>query len=578
MDRGFPEVDFRNVVFNVWKEVLHTPPTKRQYEIAQYIERGPDPSKSPWEYPNNLIFINAFRGIGKSWLTSAFCPHALDQWRDLNILVVSASKPRADEFSVFTKRLINDMPWWSHMIPSEGQRDANIAFDVAGAPPGHAPSVKSTGITGQITGGRADIAILDDIESLNNSMTILAREQLMWRQKEIISAVLKPGGRVIVLGTQQSDESIYRQMAGQGFQTRIWPVRAPDSDWMVKNGSNLAPAIAAELEAGELVPGDPTDPDRFNELDLQAREARYGRSGFALQFMLDTGLADHLKYPLKLSDLIVADITPQGAFERYVWGRGPSTLLDLPNPGLEGDRFYGPMQTLGAVQPFQGVAMFIDPSGRGKDETGFSIVGHLNGTLYLLSNGGYRAGYTESTLEALCREAKLWGVQRYIHEDNFGDGMFGALLAPVARRIHPGTIESVRSTGQKERRVLETLEPIIQQHRLVVNRSVVERDALIEGDMHSEQEELSYKLFHQMTHLSAERGCLLHDDRLESVAGACAHYAMILKQDEDETYLERNRERADAQLEAWSASFDRQRGPKGPTEGFEREWHDSEQW
>ena len=47
--------------------------------------------------------------------------------------------------------------------------------------------------------------------------------------------------------------------------------------------------------------GESTDA-RFSD-DLMQREARYGRSMFALQFQLDTSLADADRYPLKLGDL-----------------------------------------------------------------------------------------------------------------------------------------------------------------------------------------------------------------------------------------------------------------------------------
>ena len=55
------------------------------------------------------------------------------------------------------------------------------------------------------------------------------------------------------------------------------------------------------MAANDLLIGEPTDPNRFSEFDLLEREANYGRSGFALQFMLDTRLSDAKRYPLKVS-------------------------------------------------------------------------------------------------------------------------------------------------------------------------------------------------------------------------------------------------------------------------------------
>ena len=66
------------------------------------------------------------------------------------------------------------------------------------------------------------------------------------------------------------------------------------------------------MAANDLLVGEPTDPARFSDFDLLEREASYGRSGFALQFMLDTRLSDAERYPLKVSDLISDGYTHSG--------------------------------------------------------------------------------------------------------------------------------------------------------------------------------------------------------------------------------------------------------------------------
>ena len=57
-------------------------------------------------------------------------------------------------------------------------RDGRGSFDVK-CSPHQAPIVKSVGITGQLTGSRADLMVLDDIEVPSNSMTELMREKLL---------------------------------------------------------------------------------------------------------------------------------------------------------------------------------------------------------------------------------------------------------------------------------------------------------------------------------------------------------------------------------------------------------------
>ena len=74
------------------------------------------------------------------------------------------------------------------------------------------------------------------------------------------------------------------------------------------------------------------------------RELSYGRSGFALQFMLDTSLADTDRYPLKLIDLMVMSIDKDKAPEKLVYGV-MKAIKDLPNVGLAGDKYYAPEAT-----------------------------------------------------------------------------------------------------------------------------------------------------------------------------------------------------------------------------------------
>src|SRR5215217_7357612 len=421
--------DFRNFLFLVWAHLNLPPPTDAQYDIAQYLQKGPRRS-----------VIEAFRGVGKSWITSAFVCWLLLNNPQLNIMVVSAAKDRADSFSTFTKRLIAEMPILAHLQPRKGQRDSNIAFDVGPARASQSPSVKSVGITGQLTGSRADVIIADDVESLNNAMTVTMRDMLSERIKEF-DAVLKPNGRVIYLGTPQTEMSIYNRLPERGYEIRIWPARVPEN--VEKYAGRLSPYIARMIDNGAKA-GAPTDPKRFNDLDLMEREASYGRSGFALQFMLDTSLSDQDRYPLKFKDLLVTHLDPRMAPSKLVWSNGTEHRVeDLPMVGLQGDNFYRPMWVSPDMLEYQGAVMVIDPSGRGKDETTYAVVKQLNGWLFCTASGGFKDGYGEGTLKALSVIAKQQSVNAVVVEANFGDGMFTALLKPVLKRSHQVAIEEV---------------------------------------------------------------------------------------------------------------------------------------
>lgn len=525
-----PLQDFRNFLFLIWKHLGLPDPTPVQYDIASYLQHGP-----------KRLMVQAFRGVGKSWITSAFVVWLLLVDPDTKVLVVSASKDRSDSFSTFTKRLIGEVPILNHLKPGRDQRDSNISFDVGPARPAHAASVKSVGITGQLTGSRANVIVSDDIEVPNNSLTQLQRDKLAEAVKEY-DAILSPdpGARIIYLGTPQTEMSVYHHLPERGYEVRVWPARIPKPEKVIHYKGTLAPYVEALL--GKLKPATPLDNRRFTDADLLDREASYGRSGFALQFMLDTTLSDAERYPLKTADFIVFDIDPQVAPTKLVWGSGFERIInDIPNVGMAGDSWNTPMWVSPDFIEYTGSVMFIDPSGRGEDETGWAIVKYLNGMLFLMDAGGLTGGYDENTLEFLATKARDYQVNLVLVESNFGDGMFLKLLTPYLKRIYPVSTEEVRATGQKELRIIYTLEPVLNQHRLIVSRR------LIQNDM--KREPVHFQLFYQLTRITKDRGALRHDDRLDAVAGAVRYWVDQMGVDVEDAEQDRQQELLDQELE-----------------------------
>ena len=500
-------------MFLVWKHLGLPEPTPVQYDIAHYLQHGPRRS-----------VIEAFRGVGKSWITSAFVCWLILNNPQLKILVVSASKERADAFSTFVKRLINEIPMLQHLKPQEGQRDSVIAFDVGPATPDHSPSVKSVGITGQITGSRADVLIADDVEVPNNSATQMMRDKLSEAVKEF-DAILKPGGRILYLGTPQTEMSLYNQLPERGYEVRIWPALYPELQQVIKYQGKLAPMVTKAIENDSSVCGLPTDPRRFDEADLMERKSSYGKAGFALQFQLDTSLSDGDRYPLKVADLIIQNLGPTMGHLKLAWAAAPELCInDLPNVALTGDRFYRPMWHSEDMSEYTGSVMSIDPSGRGKDETGYACVKALAGNLFLTEAGGINGGYEVDTLEALAYAAKRNQVKYIVIEANFGDGMFTQLLKPILARIYPCTVEEVKHSTQKEARIIDTLEPVMSGHRLIVDQRVIQKDFDTAKDV-------KYSLFYQLTRITRDRGALVHDDRLDALAIAVNYWVESMARD-----------------------------------------------
>ena len=533
-----PLSDFRKFLFVVWKHLNLPQPTEVQYDIARHLQTG-----------DKRIIIEAFRGVGKSWITSAFVVWNLYMNPQLNILVVSASKNRADDFTTFTLRLIKEMPILAHLIPRDDQRQSKISFDVGPAHASHAPSVKSVGITGQLAGSRADILIADDIEVPNNSATQGMRDKLSEAVKEF-DAILKPNGRIIYLGTPQNQESLYNRLPERGYKVRIWPARYPNEEQIVSYGEKLAPLITSRLEQDPERVAQTTDPQRFTDFDLMEREASYGRSGFALQFMLDTRLSDAERYPLKVSDLIVMDIPVNEAPEKLVWSSDEQFVIqDIPNVAFNGDHYHRPMFTPENFVEYSGAVMSIDPSGRGKDETGYAVVKMLNGFLYVRRAGGVSGGYSEEALKKLSMIAKEEGVNEIIIESNFGDGMFTQLLLPILTKIYPVTVNEVRHNTQKERRIIDVMEPVMNQHKLLFDKKLIKQDYESTQSLPPEMA-LRYQLMYQLTRITAERGALVNDDRLDALALAVQYWVDAMAQDADRKIGARREELLMAEVNA----------------------------
>ena len=531
--------DFRVFLQALWNQLELPSPTRAQYSIADYLQHGP-----------KRLQIQAFRGVGKSWITGAFVLWTLFNNKEKKIMIISASKERADNMSIFLQKLLIETPWLSHMKPNDdASRWSRISFDI-NCPPHQAPSVKSVGITGQLTGSRADLMILDDIEVPGNSMTEMMREKLLQLCTEAESILTpKPDSRIMYLGTPQTTFTIYNKLAERNYRPFVWPARYPRD--LANYKGLLAPQLQEDIEHGSDN-WQVTDPDRFSDDDLLEREAAMGRSNFMLQFMLDTSLSDAEKFPLKFQDLIVTAVNPTQAPDSVVWCSDPRNVLkELPTVGLPGDYFYSPMQLQGEWTPYTETICSIDPSGRGTDETAATYISQKNGFLYVHEIRAYRDGYSDNTLLDILRGCKRYNVSKLLIETNFGDGIIAELFKKHLQQTKQAIdVEEVRANVRKEDRIIDSLEPVMNQHRLIIDRGLVEWDYNSNKDAPPE-ERILYMLFYQMSRMCREKGAVKHDDRLDSLAQGVKYFTDALSISAHETVKLRKQEDWQDMLDSW---------------------------
>lgn len=564
-EREFPEevwpafTDFRNFLSIVWVHLGLPAPTRAQYEIAHRLQFGFDSVEAQFLTAEEIArisgcpredIIRAFRSLGKSYVTAAFVIwRVMRNPRDEKIMVVSASGDKAKQFVSQVKSIIESMPLLSWLLqgPREGgarRRDEADQFDVARGSVSQSYSICARGIFGGIRGSRATLIVADDIEVEKNTLTEDARGRLLGLVQSDFIPIAKTEhgiGDIIFLGTPATEESIYNRMVAEmGFRCFCIPVRFPSAEKLAnytiqekdtgRDIDILAFYLRHAFDQGELRSNSPTD-SRFGEEELIKIESK-GRASFALQYMLDTSLSDAEKYPLKLHDLIVFSSSPLKGPNVIQWGRDSQKLnvvKDISNVGFSGDQYLRPLFVDHEWSPYDAMMLFVDPAGRGADETAWVVMGSLYGTLYCLHVGGHQ-GDPAGAMEMIARDAKRFQVNVIEYEPNFGGGMWGIAFGPVLQKIWPGGCaiqESEWAKGQKEARIIDTLEPVMTQHRLVLSEDVVKADVqryLREGG--------AYSLCYQLTHLSRDRGCLRHDDRIDALAGAVAHYMRTMGQDQ----------------------------------------------
>jgi hypothetical protein len=510
--------DFATFLRLLWHHLRLPEPTRAQLAMARYLQHG-----------GPRIQLQMFRGCGKSWVTAAFVLWTL--YCDVNkkILVVSASKQRADDFSLFTQRCIMDFPFLQHLDNSgKDNRWSRVAFDVKGAEPAQSPSVKSVGITSAMTGSRADLIVPDDIENPINSATDIQREKLLQLTTEFESILVpKPTSRIIYLGTPQSMFTVYQKLEVRGYKAMVWPARYPSEEALPSYDGRLAEELETDIRSSGLsaLVGQPTD-TRFSDRLLAERESVMGKANFQLQFQLDTSMSDMLRYPLRLGDIPVVSLDPRKCPGTVIWSADPANRIsDLEAISLPGDHWYRPARLGDDWLDWPADTIIsVDPSGRGKDETGVCILSQLAGNIYLRALRGFTDGYSDATLTAILKLGRTYGATMCLVESNFGDGTVIALLQKHARELQiPMTFEETRAYVRKEDRMLDSLEPVTTQHRLIIDRGVIEYDLQSNLDLPME-ERLQKTLAYQLTRLCRDKGALKYDDRADCLAQGVAYF------------------------------------------------------
>jgi len=517
--------DFRDFYADCSEVLLGFTPTWMQYDIADYVSNGP-----LWS------MAQAQRGQAKTTITGCYAVWCLIHDPTTRVLIISAGTTMAKEISTWCIQIINCMKELEVLQCDKsrpGARASVEAYDVHWMLKGSdkSPSIKCMGITSSLQGSRADLLISDDIESSKNSLTQLMREQLSHLSKDFSSICTH--GKILYLGTPQSVDSIYNDLPSRNFDVRIWPGRFPSVK--VQNevyGAFLAPSLVKmmqdkpELRSGYGLDGTlgaPTDPGMMSEHTLNSKLADQGPAYFNLQFMLNTALMDQDKYPLKLKNLQFWDLSLEECPGSFYWTTDPAFRLDHHPGGHIAKEF---IFQSGRVSPeffhYNTRLISIDPAGQGQnnDETGIAVIFECNGFLLAMHVTGIQGGTSTESLNEVADIIKQFKCNEAIVERNFGDGAYtealrGVLLTRAADESDPYDyrcdLQEVWAAGQKELRIIDSMDPVMGTHKLVFNKSIIEHDVL-STQKYPVAKRSCYQVMFQIAKITRDRGALIHDD------------------------------------------------------------------
>lgn len=535
--------DFSDLLVDVIEDFMGFKCSDIQIDIGQWVAHGPQ-----------YRMVQAQRGQAKTTITAIYAVWRLIHDPTTRILIVSAGSDMASEIGNWVIQIINGMPELECLRPdrSAGDRASVEFFDVHYTlkGPEKSASITSIGITSNSQGKRADLLIADDVESAKNSQTAVQRARLHHLTLDFTS--INSTGDIVWLGTPQNTDSVYNGLPGRGTVIRIWPGRYPTPKELPDYEGFLAPMIMERIRKnpGLQTGGGPTgqrgqvtDPILLDEATLTKKEIDQGASYFQLQHMLSTKLADSDRFPLKLMNVRVSTVDTEAMIGpmNLVHMRTEQNQIVLPDGLTLKDKLYR-VQEASEYGAITGWHMFVDPTGGGTngDELAYGVTGCIAGRVVAVASGGRPGGLDDEPLDWLTRAAMKWRPKTISIEKNYGNGALASTWLPRLRRaqdlenVPHCQIEEVWSTGQKELRIIDVLEPMIGAGKFILYEGIIEEDWR-QCQRYPMDIRQVYSLLWQMARITRDRGSLIHDDRLEALAASASFWADALAQDDEKS-------------------------------------------
>jgi hypothetical protein len=364
-------------------------------------------------------------------------------------------------------------------------------------------SLLSVGLGGQITGTRAHLVVLDDVEVANTHGTVEAVERLEETFKEA-AHLLQPGGEMITLGTPQTPFSVY----GRLERTGVWEVTKARVFGLTATGTLTSRWV-----------------DRWSEDELERRRREVGPIQWSLHYDLSTDEDLSKAFPLKLRDLTVVDTDPLATKVPVDVLTGPEgqRLEFSTAPAPAGDWWRGPVSMSSDKAAFNQTVCAIDPAlGKaGRDAVGLSVVSITSaGQAYIRCSEAIRGSDTSECLHRAAELVERFGVDTLVVETVGMQALWGQQLqAILARRNYPLRVKDFNGGAQrKAARIIGILAPVFASGRILVCRGVLESPS-------------GSQLSKEITQVSAEKTHTRNDDLVDALSMAMSEISPALLSD-----------------------------------------------
>ncbi|SDE43039.1 phage terminase large subunit [Rhodospira trueperi] len=430
-----PRLSFSEFLW-IWNHVQERDTPAHHLRMARWLERR-------WAERDRGCLLMAFRGSGKSTVVGLFCAWLLAGWPDTRILVLAAEHALATRMVRNVKRILERHPATPDLKPPRADQWAADQFTVVRPTESRDPSMVARGVTGNITGSRADVIICDDVEVPNTADTVIKRAHLRARLSEL-DYVLTPGGVQVYVGTPHAHHSIYAAEARpEAGETRPFLHGFPRLE---------IPLLGAD--------GKSAWPDKFTAATIAQIRRHQGPNKFASQMQLrPVNIADSRLDPDRLR-VYDDDLSYSEVRGRPVLRLGERRLVSAAcwwDPAL-GDPAKGGDGSVLAV-------LFTAEDG----------TYWLHRVAYLTASSGEDA--PDDAASALCRQVAAILEEMHLPAVTVETNGIGRFLPGLLRKVlreqgvAAAVVEHV-STRAKDRRIVDAFDPVLAERALWAHRSV----------------------------------------------------------------------------------------------------------